>query len=99
MATTTRKSAASLRSTDTPTTKQTANPTRGFNPTPIRLAKKSGQFYLDSYEKALQRVLEFERAAANRSGLDWVTALTNTHTKFVENVTSPYVKIARAALT
>jgi hypothetical protein len=95
---TTRKSATTPRSTDTPTTEETVSPTRGLNPTPIRLAKKSGQFYLDSYEKALQRVLGFERAAANRSGLDWVTALTNTHTKFVENVTSPYVKIARAAL-
>jgi len=95
---TTRKSATTLRSTDTPTTEETVSPARRLNPTPIRLAKKSGQFYLDSYEKALQRVLDFERAAANRSGLDWVTALTNTHTKFVENVTSPYVKVARAAL-
>ena len=98
MATTTRKSATTPRSTDTPTTEETVSPTRALNPTPIRLAKKSGQFYLDSYEKALKRVLDFERAAANRSGLDWVTALTNTHTKFVENVNSPYVKIARAAL-
>ena len=95
---TTRKSATTLRSTDTPTTEETVSPARRLNPAPIRLAKKSGQFYLDSYEKALQRVLDFERAAANRSGLDWVTALTNTHTKFVENVTSPYVKVARAAL-
>jgi hypothetical protein len=95
---TTRKSATTLRSTDTRTTEGAVSPTRGLNPTPFRLAKKSGQFYLDSYEKALQRVLDVERAAANRSGLDWVTALTNTHTKFVENVTRPYVKIARAAL-
>lgn len=95
---TTRKSATTPRSTDRPATEETISPTRGLNPAPIRLAKKSGQLYLDSYEKALHRVLDVERAAAHRSGLDWVTALTNTHTKFVENVTSPYIKIARAAL-
>jgi hypothetical protein len=66
--------------------------------TRIKLAKRSGHGYLDFYQKALQRVLDFERAAARRSRLPWVTALANTHTKFVQNVTSPYVKIARDAL-
>jgi hypothetical protein len=95
---TTLKSATTPKGKDTPTSKETVSRIRALNQTPVQLAKKSGQFYVDSYEKALQRVLDFERAAASRSRLNWVTALTNIHTQFVESFTSPYVKIARDAL-
>jgi hypothetical protein len=103
MATTTKitaapRSSATPKSKGTPTSAQTVSRIRGVNQTPIKLAKKSGRAYLDSYEKALQRVLDFERAAARRSRLPWVAVLANTHTTFVQNVTSPYVKIARDAL-
>jgi hypothetical protein len=81
-----------------PTSEQTVSRIRVVNQTPIKLAKKSGRAYIDSYEKALQRVLDFERAAASRSRLPWATALANTHTTFVQSVTSPYVKIARDVL-
>lgn len=86
------------KSKGTPTSEPTVSRIRVVNQTPIKLAKKSGRAYLDSYEKALQGVLDFERAAASRSRLPWVTALANTHTTFVQSVTSPYVKIARDAL-
>jgi hypothetical protein len=92
------KSSATPKSSGTPTSEQTVSRIRKANQTRIKLVKKSGHAYLDSYEKALQRVLDFERDAASRSRLPWVTALANTHTKFVQNVTNPYVKIARDAL-
>jgi hypothetical protein len=38
------------------------------NQTPIKLAKKSGRAYIDSYEKALQRVLDFERPRPAAAG-------------------------------
>jgi hypothetical protein len=91
-------SSATPKSKGTPTSEQTVSRIRGLNQTRIDLVKKSGHAYLDSYEKALHRVLDFERAAASRSRLPWVTAFANTHTQFVQNVTSPYVKIARDAL-
>jgi hypothetical protein len=87
--TATPRSSATPKSKGTPTSEQTVSRIRGVNQTPIKLAKKSGHAYLDSYEKALQRVLDFERAAASRSRLPWVTALANTHTTFVQNVTRP----------
>jgi hypothetical protein len=92
------RSSATPKRRDTPTSEQTVTWIRGVNQTPIKLAKKSGHAYLDSYEKALQRVLDFERAAASRSRLHWVTALADTHTKFVQYVTRPYVKFVRDAL-
>jgi hypothetical protein len=35
---------------------------------------------------------------ASRSELDWVSALTNTHAKFVQDLTGFYTKAARDAL-
>jgi hypothetical protein len=92
------KSSTTTKSTGSPTSEQTVGRIRRVNQTRIKLVKKSGHAYLDSYEKALQRVLDFERDAASRSRLHWVSTLANNHAKFVQNVTSPYVKIARAAL-
>ena len=90
--------ATTSKSKGKPKTEEAASRIRELNQKPIQLAKKSGQAYLDTYEKALQRVLDFEKAAAGRSPLNWVTALANTHTKFVQDVTSPYIKMARSAL-
>ena len=93
MATTTKRN-----SKDTTTSEETVSRTGEPNQRPIQLVKKAGHAYLDTYEKALQRVLGFEKAAASRSPLPWVTALTNTHTNFVQDVTGPYIKMARAVL-
>jgi hypothetical protein len=90
--------ATTSKSKDTPPSNETVSRIRKRNQKPIQLAKKSGQAYLDTYEKALQSVLDIEKAAASRSPLNWVTALANTHTKFVQNVTSSYIKMARDAL-
>jgi hypothetical protein len=90
--------ASKPKSKDTPTSEETVSRIRELNQKPIRLAKKTGQAYLDTYEKALQRVLDFEKDAASRSPLNWVAALANTHTNFVQQVTSSYIKLARDAL-
>lgn len=86
------------KSKDTPTSAETVSRIRERNQKPVQLAKKAGHAYLDTYEKALQRVLHFEKAAAGRSPLNWVSTLANTHATFVQNVTSPYIKMARTAL-
>ena len=64
----------------------------------IQLAKESGQSTLDTYEKSLQSMLDFEKSLASRSQLVWVTALANTHAKFVQDLTGFYIKAARDAL-
>jgi len=71
---------------------------RDLNEKIIQAAKESGQVSLDTYEKALQSIAEFEEQLAGHSHLDWVTALTNTHVKFVQDMSGAYVKAAREAL-
>lgn len=77
---------------------ETANRIRELNENLIQLAKESGQSSLDTYEKALQSLVDFEKSVASRSQLDWVTGLANTHAKFVQDLTGFYIKAAREAL-
>jgi hypothetical protein len=90
--------ATSNSAVDASTFEETADRIRELNEKLIQLAKESGQNFLDTYEKALQSLLDFEKSAAGRSQLDWVTALANTHVKFVQDLTSFYINAAREAL-
>jgi hypothetical protein len=90
--------ATSNSAVDASTFEETADRIRELNEKLIQLAKESGQNSLDTYEKALQSLLDFEKSAAGRSQLDWVTALANTHVKFVQDLTSFYINAAREAL-
>ena len=81
---------------DTSAFEETAKRIRELNENLIQPAMKSGQNFLDTYEKALQGLLDFEKSVVSRSELDWVTGLGNTHAKFVQ--TSPtYIDAAREA--
>jgi hypothetical protein len=84
--------------TGTSAFEETANRIRELNEKLIQLAKESGQSSLDTYEKALQSLVDFEKSVASRSQLDWVTGLANTHAKFVQDLTGFYIKAAREAL-
>ena len=64
----------------------------------VALAKQQGRVSLDIYEKALQSLVDFEKAAASASQYDWVSALANTHAKFVQNTTGSYRKLTSEAL-
>jgi hypothetical protein len=83
---------------DTRAFEETANRIRELNEKLIQLAKESGQSSLDTYEKALQSLVDFEKSVASRSQLDWVTGLANTHAKFVQDLTGFYIRAAREAL-
>ena len=71
---------------------------RELNEKLVQLAQQQGQVTLDTYEKALQSLIDFEKAAASASQFDWVTALANTHAKFVQDITGSYLKLAKDAL-
>jgi hypothetical protein len=64
----------------------------------VQLAKQQGQVSLDTYEKTLQSLIDFEKAAASASPLNWVTGLANTHAKFVQDIAGSYLELAREAL-
>jgi hypothetical protein len=71
---------------------------RDLNEKLVELAKQQGRVSLDIYEKALQSLVDFEKAAAGASQYDWVSALANTHAKFVQDITGSYLKLTSEAL-
>jgi hypothetical protein len=71
---------------------------RDLNETLVQLAKQQGRVSLDIYEKALQSLIDFEKAAASASQYEWVSALANTHAKFVQDITGSYLKLTSEAL-
>jgi hypothetical protein len=71
---------------------------RDLNEKLVELAKQQGRVSLDIYEKALQSLVDFEKAAAGASQYDWVSALADTHAKFVQDITGSYLKLTSEAL-
>lgn len=71
---------------------------RELNEKLVLLAKQQGRVTLDTYEKALQSLIDFEKAAASTTQFDWVSALANTHAKFVQDITDSYLRLANEAL-
>jgi hypothetical protein len=71
---------------------------RELNEKLVQFAKQQGQVSLDAYEKALQSLVDFEKAAASTSQFDWLSGLANTHAKFVQDITGSYLKLASEAL-
>jgi hypothetical protein len=71
---------------------------RELNEKLVQLAKQQGRVTLDTYEKALQSLIDFELAAASVCQFDWVSALANTHAKFVQDITGSYLRLANEAL-
>jgi hypothetical protein len=61
----------------------------------IEAAKKAGNASLDTYEKSLQSLVDFEERAAGASQLDWVSSIAQAHAKFVQDVSAAYVSAAR----
>jgi hypothetical protein len=64
----------------------------------IEAAKKAGNLSLDTYEKSLQSLVDFEEQAAGASQLDWVQGIAQAHAKFVTDISAAYVKAARDML-
>jgi hypothetical protein len=71
---------------------------RELNEKLVLLAKQQGRASLDAYEKALQSLIDFEKAVAGASQFDWVSALANSHAKSVQDIAGSYLKLAHEAL-
>jgi hypothetical protein len=64
----------------------------------IAVARKAGNAYLDSYEKAVDRAIDLELKLAGMTQQDWVKDLIETQTEFAREVTSSYTSTARTLL-
>lgn len=71
---------------------------RELNERIIAHSRAAGLSSLDTYERALTSLGEFERKVAGATNLEWVTALARAHATFVQDVTAVYTKAARDLL-
>lgn len=71
---------------------------RTLNEKLLTAAKQGGNLTLDAYEKTLTSLVDLEHRLAGASQLDWVSAAATTHTTFVTEMNSAYLKAARDAL-
>jgi hypothetical protein len=61
-------------------------------------ARKAGTLYLDSYEKAVDRTINFERSLADATQQEWLKGLIGTQADLARELTSSYTSAARALL-
>lgn len=71
---------------------------REFNEKLIETSKASGNVALDSYEKALRSMLDFQMQMANASQVEWLNTLATTQVQFVQDLSDAYTRAARELL-
>jgi hypothetical protein len=64
----------------------------------LTAARKAGNLYLDSYEKALDRAIELEVKLAGLTQQEWLKSVIETQADLAREVTSSYTTGARALL-
>ena len=71
---------------------------KDFNEQWIAAARKAGNFYLDSYEKLVDRTLDIEVRAASLTQQEWLKSLIEAQTDITRELTSSYMSAARTLL-
>jgi len=61
-------------------------------------ARKAGNAYLDSYEKAVDRAIELELKLAGSTQQEWLKNLIEAQADFAREVTTSYTSTARTLL-
>jgi hypothetical protein len=64
----------------------------------VTAARKAGVLYLDTYEKAVDRAVEFELKLAEATPQEWLKGLLETQAKLTQDLTSSYTTTARSLL-
>ena len=77
---------------------QVADRVRELNDRIVARTRDAGAGYLDAYENALERILEFQERAAGATQIEWIAELANTQANLVRDVTAAYTSPARELL-
>lgn len=64
----------------------------------LAAARKAGNLYLDSYEKAVDRTIELELKVAGITQQEWLKNLIEAQADFTRELTSSYTSTARSLL-
>jgi len=79
-----------------PDLEQTFERTREVQERLLTSAKSAAEVSLDSYEKAMQSLVDMEHRAADKT--PWGAGLITTHATFLKDMTSLYTNAARELL-
>jgi hypothetical protein len=71
---------------------------RDLNEQVFSAARKAGNLYLDSYEKAVDRATELELKCAGMTQQEWLSSLVEAQVGIAREVTSSYTAAARTLL-
>ena len=69
-----------------------------FNEQVLSSARKAGNRYLDSYEKAVDRAIELELKVAEMTEQEWLKSLIEKQVDVTRELTSTYSTTARSLL-
>jgi hypothetical protein len=61
-------------------------------------ARKAGNAYLDTYEKAVDRAIDLELRFAESTRQDWIKSVAEAQTGFARELTETYASTARTLL-
>lgn len=64
----------------------------------VAAARKAGNAYLDSYEKAVDRAIELELKLAGTTQQDWIKSIAETQADFTRELAGTYTSTARSFL-
>jgi hypothetical protein len=68
---------------------------RDLNERIVEASKKAGGAYLDTYEKALESIADYQETVAKRSDIDWVSTIVEAQAKFTRELTKVYISTGR----
>ena len=71
---------------------------RDLNDQWLAAARKAGNTYLDSYEKAVERATDLELRFAGMSQQEWLKSLVETQVDITRELSSSYTTAARTFL-
>jgi hypothetical protein len=64
----------------------------------VKAARKAGNLYLDSCEKAVDSAVDFELKVAEATPQEWLKGLIETQAKITRDLTASYTSTARSLL-
>ena len=71
---------------------------KDYNEQFLAAARKAGNLFVDSYEKAIDRTIELELKIAETTQQEWVTNLFEAQTGVTRGLTESYASAARSLL-
>ena len=69
-----------------------------YNEQLFAAARRAGELYLDTYEKAVDRTVAFERKLAGMTQQEWLRSLIETQADITRDLASSYSSAARSFL-